>query len=173
MAWLGAWLLILMSCNSEGEGMPGKTCEERKSQIDVLATETFERMEPAPESLQQLARTYADFANSCHDHPAVPEMLFRRADILLGLGKPQEAIAQYRDIHDHFATFEKRPECAFLMGFIYDAHLGDRSQATKVYREVVNLYPQTDAADWARQALVVLGEQVEEELAPIQIEWGL
>lgn len=172
LSLLFAWAVLLWTACGERSGTDEQSCDMRATRVEELAAHTFEQMDPAEESLRVLARAYADFANRCHEHPLAPEMLFRRADILLGLGKPQEALAQYRDIHDNFGQFDKRAQCAFLMGFIYDAHLGDRVQATKVYREVLALYPRAEAAVWATQALVFLGEHVEPEPTTVQIDLG-
>ena len=169
---LSVWAVLVWTACGERSGADEESCAMRATRVEELAAQTFEQMDPAEESPRALARAYADFANRCHEHPLAPEMLFRRADILLGLGKPQEALAQYRDIHDNFGQFDKRAQCAFLMGFIYDAHLGDRVQATKVYREVLALYPRTEATVWAKQALVVLGEPVEPGPASVQIDLG-
>lgn len=171
---LFVWGLLVFGGCGDGAGFDGAglSCEGLAQEVEAEAAQVFDDAEPAVEELRGLARAYADFANRCHDHPLAPEMLFRRADVLLGLGKPQEALAQYRDIHDNFSQFDQRAHCAFFMGFIYDAHLGDRAQATKVYREVLAIYPDSDAAAWSRQALVALGELDAAEPAAVQIDLG-
>ena len=63
----------------------------------------------------QMMQTYARFANTCHDHEFTPEALFRRADLLRSAGKFQEAMTQLRDIHDHYANYDKRSVCAFSL----------------------------------------------------------
>ena len=40
-----------------------------------------------------------------------------------------------------------------LVGFIAEVELNDRAQAKKTYEQVVELHPDTDAAEWARQSL--------------------
>ena len=103
-----------------------------------------------------LMSAYADFSNHCHDAEETPEFLFRRADLLRSAGQFQEAMSQLRDIHDHYKEFDKRPICAFLVGFIAEVELNDREQARKTYEQVIELHPQSAAADWARQSILNL-----------------
>ena len=98
-------------------------------------------------------RAYAEFSNGCHDFEQTPEFLFRRADLLRSAGQFQEAMTQLRDIHDHHRDFDKRPICAFLVGFIAEVELNDREQARKIYEQVIELHPESPAAIWAKQSI--------------------
>jgi TolA-binding protein len=62
-------------------------------------------------------------------------------------------MTQLRDIHDHYANYDKRSVCAFLVGFIAEVELNDREQAKKTYQQVIEVHPDSDAAKWARQSL--------------------
>ena len=62
-------------------------------------------------------------------------------------------MTQLRDIHDHHKDFDKRPICAFLVGFIAEVELNDRKQARKIYEQVIELHPKSDAAEWAKQSI--------------------
>ncbi len=101
----------------------------------------------------QTMQAYAQFANGCHDDEFTPEALFRRADLLRSAGKFQEAMTQLRDIHDNYANYDKRSICAFLVGFIAEVELNDREQAKKTYQQVIEVHPDSEAAEWARQSL--------------------
>jgi TolA-binding protein len=96
---------------------------------------------------------YADFSNHCHASEQTPEFLFRRADLLRSAGQYQEAMTQLRDIHDHYKDFDKRPVCAFLVGFIAEVELNDREQARKTYEQVIELHPDSRAAIWSQQSI--------------------
>ena len=156
-AWLVGLLMWADCASNEGE-TAHLTCDDKLAEVEGLAAATFSELEPSAEALRELSKAYADFANDCHDHPLAAEMLFRRADVLRGLGKTHEALALYRDIHDHHGEFERRPECAFLVAFLYDVELGDRAQALKAYHNVLEIHPDSEAALWAGQALMALGE---------------
>jgi TolA-binding protein len=42
------------------------------------------------------------------------------------------------------------------VGFIAEVELNDREQAKKTYEQVIELHPQSAAADWARQSILNL-----------------
>lgn len=151
-------LLVGLAAVSCAEPAREMTCDERLLAAESRAASVFSDPSAPADSLRVVARVYADFANSCHDHPQAPEILFRRADVLLGLGKFHEAQALFRDVHDNFGTYSRRSACAFYVAFIYDVHLGDRLRAIKAYSEVLELHPSSAEAEWARQALIALGE---------------
>ena len=62
-------------------------------------------------------------------------------------------MTQLRDVHDNYAEFDKRPVCAFLVGFIAEVELKDREQAKKTYQQVIEVHPDSEAANWARLSL--------------------
>lgn len=154
--WTGLLAGIgLLSCAEPAREL---TCDDHLAATESRAASIFSDPTAPADSLRVVARIYADFANSCHDHPQTPEILFRRADVLLGLEKFHEAQALFRDVHDNFGSYERRSACAFFVAFIYDVHLGDRMRAIKAYNEVLELHPSSAEAEWARQALIALGE---------------
>ncbi|MGB1074582.1 MAG: tetratricopeptide repeat protein [Flavobacteriales bacterium] len=173
VGWM-TWFVCLfcIQCGTSEKPHASVTCAERLLSIEKSEAMAFRNETGDAMALQTLAKAYADFANACHDAPETPEMLFRRADILRGLGKHHEALALYRDVHDHFDRYEKRSVCAFLVAFIYDAELGDRSQAIKAYNEVLSIHPDTEASRWSALALKSLGEPVDEP-ADLGLELGL
>ncbi|MFM7726848.1 MAG: hypothetical protein ACKO7B_09105, partial [Flavobacteriales bacterium] len=58
----------------------------------------------------------------------------------------------------------RRAEAAYLVAFIYDAHMHMSSKAIKQYNKVIELYPQSPWAQQARQALPLVGKTDEELL---------
>lgn len=142
--------LIWMGCSAPG----GKGCDEEMVEIQRLEKALLQGGEELDADLRaQLMKAYAAFANSCHEHEFTPEALFRRADLLRSAGKFQEAMTQLRDVHDHYADYEKRSVCAFLVGFIAEVELNDREQAKKTYQQVIEVHPDSEVAIWARQSL--------------------
>jgi len=149
----GVMLLGLTQCGQ----VEADNCDQQLREIGELESQLFvESQEVQSDVRSKLMQSYAAFANGCHDHDETPEMLFRRADLLRSAGKFEEAMTQLRDIHDHYKTFDKRAVCAFLVGFIAEVELNDREQAKKTYQQVVELHPDSDAAEWARQSLKAL-----------------
>lgn len=147
------WLMIAASCY--GCSSPqGSSCDAEVAEIKRLEEALVRGGENVDADLRgHLMKAYATFANSCHGHAFTPEALFRRADLLRSAGLFQEAMTQLRDVHDNFAEFDKRPECAFLVGFIAEVELNDREQAKKTYQQVIEVHPDSEAANWARLSL--------------------
>ncbi|MBV41464.1 MAG: hypothetical protein CL834_00340 [Crocinitomicaceae bacterium] len=136
------------------DGKSENVCSERLRQIEKMEGQLFDASETADASLRSALMTaYAEFSNDCHASEQTPEFLFRRADLLRSAGQYQEAMTQLRDIHDHYKDFEKRPICAFLVGFIAEVELNDREQARKTYEQVIELHPKSSAAIWAQQSI--------------------
>ncbi|MBL6865723.1 MAG: tetratricopeptide repeat protein [Flavobacteriales bacterium] len=151
---VGLFLVLTLPLLRCTEDATSKGCVDRLTAI----AEMEERMLESPEALNaslrsDLMRAYAEFSNGCHDYEQTPEFLFRRADLLRSAGQFQEAMTQLRDIHDHYKDFDKRPICAFLVGFIAEVELNDREQARKIYEQVVELHPESPAAIWAKQSI--------------------
>lgn len=142
--------LLQVGCDSSQEG----SCALLLSEVEAMEQSLLAGGEDVNVELRaKMMQAYAQFANTCHDHQFTPEALFRRADLLRSAGKFQEAMTQLRDIHDHYANYDKRSVCAFLVGFIAEVELNDRAQAEKTYQQVIEVHPESEAATWARQSL--------------------
>ena len=122
----------LMRCTEDASS---DRCADRLAAIASMEAQMLASPETLNASLRSdLMRAYAEFSNGCHDFEQTPEFLFRRADLIRSAGQFQEAMTQLRDIHDHYKDFDKRPICAFLVGFIAEVELNDRDQARQCKR---------------------------------------
>jgi tetratricopeptide (TPR) repeat protein len=150
----GPLLAVTISVTGCDVGKTKTVCSERLRHIEEMEGQLFEATEIVDASLRSALMTaYADFSNHCHASEQTPEFLFRRADLLRSAGQYQEAMTQLRDIHDHYKDFDKRPVCAFLVGFIAEVELNDREQARKTYEQVIELHPDSRAAIWSQQSI--------------------
>lgn len=157
IAWGIASAIFAVGCDSDQSNFESPTCDGRAKSIEALESTLFEESaEVQVENRNALMVEYAEFANACHDDPRTPEWLFRRADLLRSAGKFQEAMTQLRDVHDHYKEFDKRPVCAFLIGFIAEVDLNDREQAKTTYEQVIAVHPDSEAALWAEQSIEYL-----------------
>lgn len=156
IGWLFGFALM-GGCSTSPE-----SCDGYREEISRLENELFDGSYTTVNGdvRSALMQAYAQFANECHDADETPEMLFRRADLLRSAGRFQEAMTQLRDIHDHYAHYEKRAICAFLVGFIAEEELNDRVQAKKTYEQVVELHPESEAAEWARLSLRAMEDEI-------------
>lgn len=153
-AFAGMSLLFLF-CSCGVPSTPhGDPCDQKLAQIAAWESQLFLDNEvPQADVRDALLVTYADFANACSGRVEVAEMLFRRADLLRSKGAFEEAMTQLRDVHDHFPQYPQRARCAFLLGFIAETELGDREQARITYRQVLEVHPNSEEAEWARISL--------------------
>ena len=144
---------LAVICSACGEDAKG-ACKQKHADIQELEQALLQGGTTVDaDARAALMRAYAEFANACHEDEFTPEALFRRADLLRSAGRFQEAMTQLRDVHDHYAAYDKRPICAFLVGFIAEVELNDREQARKTYKQVIEVHPESEAATWARQSL--------------------
>jgi tetratricopeptide (TPR) repeat protein len=160
------WVPILMSCNtSQNESAASGTSPALSSLISEI-----ERMEEKskgdsalsrPEALR-LLNIYQDRYNINPSDSAAIAGLFEAARIADGLGKFEKAIELLGTYHDVSLNPEKRAESAFLVAFIYDAHLKDAKKATDYYNKVIQLYPASVWAEQAKDALHMVGKSDEE-----------
>jgi hypothetical protein len=154
---------VLVGCGSGEAGKEDLACMERAAAIRRAEQALVARgPEPDPEARQALIRDYAAFANACHSDSLTPEFLFRRADLLRSAGKFAEAVAQLRDVHDHFPEYPHRARCSFLVAFINEVELMDRELGRAGYEQVLLLYPGTEEAAMAEQILSAWGLSDEE-----------
>ena len=127
--------------------------------IQALEQRAFEGEEMVPEVRTALLVAYGDFARLHADHVFAPEALFRRADLLVSAGKFEQAVLQYQDLHDGYPKFDKRPDCALLMAFVYDVHLKDKPLARRAYLRTAAIHPNTPQAEKALQSVAWMDGQ--------------
>ena len=127
--------------------------------IQILEQQAFEGEDMVPEVRTALLVAYGDFARLHADHAFAPEALFRRADLLVSAGKFEAAVLQYQDLHDGYAKFDKRPDCALLMAFVYDVHLKDKPLARRAYLRTAAIHPGTPQAETALQSVAWMDGQ--------------
>jgi tetratricopeptide (TPR) repeat protein len=81
------------------------------------------------------------FVAAFKDDTICPKFLFTKAQILRALKKPNIAINTLNKITTEYPVFPLNPEAVFLKGFIAETELNDKPQATKYYKECVEMYP--------------------------------
>ena len=127
--------------------------------IRALEQRAFDGEDMVADVRRALLVSYGDFARLHADHAFAPEALFRRADLLVSAGKFEQAVLQYQDLHDGYVKFDKRPDCALLMAFVYDVHLKDKSLARRAYLRTAAIHPGTPQAETALQSVAWMDGQ--------------
>ena len=162
-----AFIIQFISCisNSEDKDL---SCAERL--VEIKSMESVLRLDSEFDTLKvsDLIRTYAKFSNACPNDSLTPEYLTRRADLLRGIGKTREAIKQLLSVHDGFPNYDRSVMCAFLVGYLYENELGDDEMAEKMYKNVIELYPDSREAEISRQSIKHLGISTEDVVKSFQ-----
>ncbi|MEX0936142.1 MAG: tetratricopeptide repeat protein [Gemmatimonadota bacterium] len=81
-----------------------------------------------------------------------PEARYYLADILYQEGERESAIEAFLEIPEFHPTAQRVPDALYRVGTIYN-ELGDVAAAEEYFERVVNTYPDTGAADLARDEL--------------------
>jgi tetratricopeptide (TPR) repeat protein len=151
------WVVLIFSgCSEQG----------LRDRIHDLEGRAFEGMVLDPEVRQDLMTEYANFARLFPEDAFAPEALFRRADLLVHAGKYELAVLQLQNVHDGFPAFDKRPDCALMMAYVYDVHLKDKSLARRAYLRTEALHPGTPQAEIALQSVALLDQGAQWLVAP-------
>lgn len=143
-----AVFFVLLFAGCAGPGL--------RERIHELEGQAFEGLILDPTVRQDLMTEYANFARLFPEDPFVPEALFRRADLLVHAGKYELAVLQLQNVHDGFPAFDKRPDCALMMAYVYDVHLEDKTLARRAYLRTEALHPGTPQAVIALQSVSLL-----------------
>ncbi len=85
-------------------------------------------------------------------HQLAPEARYYLAEILAREGSLEEAIAAFEDIREFHPTADRVPDALYRAGLLY-LELGDDDAAEEHFERVVNTWPDSVAADLARDAL--------------------
>jgi tetratricopeptide (TPR) repeat protein len=112
----------------------------------------------------RLLRAYQTYYNQHPQDSLGKAFLFEAARVADALGKYDKAIELLGNYHDGIENKNKKAEAAYLVAFIYDAHLKNEKKAIDYYNKVIQLYPDTPWAEQAKSALFLVGKNDEELL---------
>lgn len=112
----------------------------------------------------RLLRAYQTYYNQHPQDSLGKAFLFEAARVADALGKYDKAIELLGNYHDGIEDKNKKAEAAYLVAFIYDAHMKNEKKAIDYYNKVIQLYPETPWAEQAKSALHLVGKSDEELL---------
>jgi len=161
-------IVICISCTTTADDKD-LSCSERQVVVNSMESGLNLDLEFDTLKVTNLIRTYAEFSNACPNDSLTPEYLTRRADLLRGIGKIHEAIKQLLSVHDGFPNYDRNVMCALLVGYLYENELGDYEMAEKMYRNVIELYPDSREAEISRQSIKHLGISPEDVVRSFQV----
>lgn len=112
----------------------------------------------------RLLKAYQEYYNKHPSDSVGLNCLYQAARVADAMGKYQKAIDLLINYHDGVPNRDKQAEAAYLVAFIYDAHLKDAKQASTYYNKVIEKYPGTTWADQAMLSLQLVGKNDDELL---------
>lgn len=157
-------MLLLASCG----GGPSK--EDRKAAdlatIDSLETILFsdEGGMQNREAAQMLVRNYARFYQQSSKDSLAIDMLFKAAEVSMGLGNGRMAVKYFGIVTDEHPNYNKAPEALFLQAFCEENLNNDIEQAQYFYEAFIARFPEHALAADARFSIENLGKTDEELL---------
>jgi len=112
----------------------------------------------------RLLRAYQDYYTRNPKDSLALSFLFEAGKVADAMGKYEKAIELFANYHDASKDLARKAEAAYLVAFIYDAHMHQPKEATKQYNKVIELYPNSTWAVQSKQALHLVGMSDEELL---------
>jgi len=90
------------------------------------------------------------------NHPLAAESRYHLADMLVQEGQLEEAIEAFLRIGELHPDADRVPDAYYRVGILY-RELGDNNEARRYLERVVNTWPDSGAADLARETLREIG----------------
>jgi len=164
---IGVLLFAMVSCGDQN-GSSAKadqevskdiqSNEERQSEIQEMEKEISgaiktERTSVLDAKADLLLKRYRDYITLNPRDSITSEYLFRAADLSVGMGKYDAAIAYIDRLHKDFTKFRKSVEMHLFKGFIYETYLNDHAKAVSAYTKLIEKYPNHRLASDARASI--------------------
>ncbi len=145
-----------------------QTNDERQAEIASMEKEISgavktERTAVLDAKADRLLKRYRDYVGINPRDSMTSEYLFRAADLSVGMGQYDAAIAYIDWLHKDFPKFRKSVEMYLFKGFIYETYLNDHAKAVSSYTKLIEKYPNHRLASDARASIDNL-TMTEEEL---------
>jgi tetratricopeptide (TPR) repeat protein len=109
-----------------------------------------------------LIEGYILFGDSYPEAAESANLLFKAAEVSLGMNQAPRALGLYQKVYKNYPEFEKRPFALFLQAFIYENNLGRLDDAKLTYEKFLVEFPDHAMADDATYSLANLGKSPDE-----------
>ncbi|MFM7310722.1 MAG: tetratricopeptide repeat protein [Flavobacteriales bacterium] len=166
---------MLAACSGSNPGhdasgdavnQPTTDAEHDATLIEIRDLEQKTKSDTAVDRATQLRllRAYQDYYNAHPQDSLGRHFLFEAARVADAMNKFDKAIELLGNYHDAEPQLERKAEAAYMVAFIYDAHLHNAEQANLYYNKVIQNYPSTLWAKEADKALHLVGKSDQEIL---------
>lgn len=155
--------LALVAGGCSGEGQEGSAEAEETVEIDpvenianlekLLVEQTGDDL--AKITAKNLVLAYDKYATENPDDAQSPEMLLKAADIQNSdyLRWYDKAAETYKRIYETYPNHEKKTFAMFMYAMVNDFSLENKEEAKRAYNELIELFPDDEWSEQARQRL--------------------
>lgn len=163
-------VILATACSSEPQARHSdspKTDDEIKQELvhDIDSMRAIHKVKGAkdPYTVNKLINAYTQYRNKFRDDEVTPTYLRSAADLAMSIGKWDLAADLYKNFFNSFQNHQDRDDILFMLGYIYDLELKDKSSAKQTYEHYFKLYGDSVHIDQVRARLTDL-DLTEEEL---------
>ncbi len=160
-------LMSLVACTSQENGDANndgsksaevQSSEQRQVEIQEMEKEISiavktERTAALDEKANRLLKRYRDYVSLNPRDSISAEYLFRAADLSVGVGQYEAAIANIDRLHADFPKFRKSVEMWLFKGFIYETYINNHAKAVSAYTQLIERNPNHRLASDARASI--------------------
>ncbi|MCX6256901.1 MAG: tetratricopeptide repeat protein [Bacteroidia bacterium] len=97
-----------------------------------------------------LMKAYADYSEKFKQDSLAPVYLFKAGEMAMNIQMGGQAITYLNDVISSFPTYKKTPDALFLIAFIYETMMNNKTKAKETYNQFITKYPDNALAKDAR-----------------------
>jgi outer membrane protein assembly factor BamD (BamD/ComL family) len=168
--WIVCLLFLVQACSSSG---PNRAALQKKVEQTVVALETGDLTKVDTAKANALIETSLQFVEAYPRDSLSPIYLFRAADVSVGVGKPEQAIALWGNFQRQYPEHERAPAALFFQGFTCDNQLSDKERSANYYKKFLSQYPEHELAEQAKLLLEQLSLSPEELIRQFKENEGI
>lgn len=165
--YLLSFPLVISSCTQSPQEIDAELQKQKRTETldhihkleqDLGSMETLDMVKG-----NRLVEAYEEYANAFRQDSITPYLLFKGADLAIGVHRYQDAIKFYERIYKYYTEFPKRVDALFMQAFVYDEHMKMKGKASDLYSIMIEKYPDhplTKDAKALRQNLTLSDEEL-------------
>ncbi len=146
-----------MACSSQS-GTSVTSNEDLLKKIDSL--EQFINKEDFTfqndSAAQELATLLVKYVDQNKNNETSPPYLFKAAGLNKNLGNLDEAVKNFNRIWTEYPDYSRAPDALFLEALMHEEDLQDKETAKARYNKFLELYPESEFAEGAKQILILI-----------------
>ena len=162
--FVGFSLILLASCGNGKSGITKYSEELYLHQVDSIEKILYANPNAPMNKLaaNSAVNLYSNFVKDYPQTKNAADYLFKAAEISSSLNHSKQAIDFFNTVYEKYPAYPKLSYCLFLQGFIYDNQLHDFKNAEKIYKQVIEKFPNEKIAEDAKASIANLGKSDEE-----------